>query len=136
MQKIITKNFIKNIIFTAFLSVIANVILLMVVKPIAMTPGSFSPFQYSTVVELTILGVLAAGIVYLLLRKFFISKYKKIFIWVSVVALILSFIPDILMPYSPDADNQGATLFVVLMLILMHILTAAIVVSMFTKKMQ
>ena len=134
MKNIITKKFINNIFVAAILSVLANDILLAIVRPIANAPETFSPFKYDAVTELTFLGVLAAGFVYISIIRFYPIAYKKIFIWISIVALLLSFIPDIMLPYSPDADNQGATTFIVIILMLMHVLTAGIVIWMFTRK--
>jgi hypothetical protein len=134
MKNIITKQFISNVFIAAIISVIVNDILLAIVKPIANAPETFSPFQYDAVSELTFLGVLAAGFVYIVIIRFYPVAYKKIFIWISVIALLLSFIPDIMLPYSPDADNQGATTFIVIILMIMHALTAGIVIWLFTRK--
>ncbi len=132
--EIVTKKFITDVILAAIISVILNVIVLAIFRPIAQAPQTFSPFWYSPVIEFTFLGVLAAGFVYVAIQRLFSHNFKKIFIWVAVIALILSFIPDIMLPYSTDYDNQGATAFIVIILILMHTLTAGIVLWMFNKK--
>jgi hypothetical protein len=134
MQNIITKKFIQNVAITSIVSIVVNVILLFIVRPMASAPETFSPFHYSSVILFTLFGVLGAALVYIGIKKFFPIIYKKLFVWVSVITLILSFIPDILMPYSTEADDQGATLFIVIILMIMHVLTAGIVVYMFTKK--
>ena len=133
-MNILTKRFITNVIVAAILSVIINVIVLAIIRPITQAPSSFSPFEYGSVIELTFLGVLAAGFVYVGIQRFYPQSYKKIFTWVAFISLIISCIPDILLPYSTDADNQGATPFIVIILILMHILTAGIVVWIFTER--
>ena len=133
-KAIITKQFIKNVIIASILSVILNVVVLLIVRPIARAPQTFSPFLLDPVIELTFLGVLAAGFVFVGIQRFFPQSYRKIFTWVAIFALIISFIPDILLPYSTDYDNQGATTFIVIILIIMHILTAGIVLWMFNRK--
>jgi hypothetical protein len=134
MKKIITAPFTKVLIKTILLSVIANVVLLLIVRPIANAPTTFSPFMYSPVIILTVFGVIGAGIVYLIIKRLWPTRVNKIFVIVSVIALLLSLIPDLQLPYSQDADNLGATWFIVNMLMLMHVLTAGIVVWLFTKK--
>ena len=58
---------------------------------------------------------------------------NKDFVLISVAVLILSFIPDLLMPFSSDADNQGATWAIVFVLMLQHVIPAILVIFGFTK---
>ncbi|MCX6754325.1 MAG: DUF6069 family protein [Candidatus Nomurabacteria bacterium] len=128
------KKFTINVLIATILSTVFNIVLLAIARPFANVPATFSPFQYLSVILFTVLSVITAMIVYMGILKFYPIFYKKIFIWVSVISLIFSFIPDILMPYSKDIDDQGATFFVIVILMIMHVLTAGIVVYFFTKK--
>lgn len=129
----ISRKFISDVVVAAILSVVLNIVVLAIVRPITQAPSTFSPFEYGSVIELTFLGVLAAGFVYLGIQRFYPVIYKKIFIWIAVIALLVSLIPDIMLPFSTDLDNQGATPFIVIILMLMHVLTAGIVVWIFTR---
>ena len=88
--------------------------------------------MYEPVIFLTILGVIAAAVVYVVIRTYS-QKHNHVFTIISYIALIASCIPDIMLPYSPDADNAGATPFVVTVLILMHVATGLLVIYGFTK---
>ncbi len=132
MKNLITKEFAKIIILSAIYSTIINVILLALVKGPSGAPVDFGPFVYSAVVGATVLGVVLAGATYVLIGKFnknLLSNWTVI----SLIVLILSFIPDVLLPYSSAAEDQGSTPFIILMLMIMHVVPAWIVIVKFNK---
>ena len=132
-NRILTKAFIIKVIKVALISAITNAVLLALVKPLSGVPDTFSPFFYSNVIWFTILGVLAAAAVYVawgwLLPRRELNRDFTIIAW---LALFISFIPDLMMPFSTDRDNIGATPFVVGILIVMHIIPAILVIHSFT----
>ena len=135
MQKLrITHKFMYRVALVAIASVAANVIVLAIARMIFNAPATFSPFFYGSVIELTAAGVIAAAAVYVCMGLIFKKRDRnKDFIWVSIVALVLSFIPDILLPFSSDADSAGATWPIVAALMLLHIIPAALVIIGFTR---
>lgn len=128
-----TKKFLIISAQTIIVSVLINVAILVIARATTGAPATFGPFMYSPVIILTILGVIGASIVYALIKKYS-QNPSRLFKIVSYVALVLSFIPDIQLPYSTDADNVGVTWVIVALLIVMHIVTALIVIRNFTKK--
>ncbi|MDE1975100.1 MAG: hypothetical protein KGI49_01140 [Patescibacteria group bacterium] len=130
IQKLrITKKFIDRVILVVVASVVANVIVLAIARPMFNAPDTFSPFFYSSVIELTAAGVIAAAAVFIVMGLVFRKRdRKKDFFWVAIAALIVSFIPDLLMPFSADTDNQGATWPIVAVLMLLHVIPAALVI--------
>jgi hypothetical protein len=84
----------------------------------------FEPFQ-GTVVPYTIGGVVLAGIAYAVLRRF-VHDARGTYLRLAVVALVLSWIPDIALLF---INEPGATVSAVGSLMLMHAAAAAIVVA-------
>lgn len=132
MKNLVTKEFIKVVVLSAIYSTIINVILLALVKGPSGAPLDFGPFMYQAVIGATVLGVILAGVTYIL-----ISKYNKNLLsnWtvISLIVLMLSFVPDVLLPYSPSVEDQGSTPFIILMLMIMHVVPAWIVIVKFNK---
>ncbi|MDE2037933.1 MAG: hypothetical protein KGI69_01760 [Patescibacteria group bacterium] len=129
----ITRQFIRRAFGVAVAAVIANVIVLGLARAAFPAPAAFSPYFYSSVIELTAAGVVAAAAVYVVMGLIFRKRDRnKDFVWVSFVALVLSFVPDILLPFSSDADNQGATWPIVGVLMLLHVIPAVMVIWGFT----
>ena len=135
MQKLhITRAFIIRVVYVTVISVLSNVMVLAIARAVFKAPNTFSPFFYGSVIELTAAGVIAAAAVYVCMGLIFKKRDRnKDFIWVSIVALVLSFIPDILLPFSSDADNAGATWPIVAALMLLHVIPAAFVIMGFTR---
>jgi len=124
---------IAHIFTITLISVIANVVLLFISRMIFSAPPTFSPFWWSAVIELTAAGVVAAGAVYYAMayvwrRRLPSRSVDTDYVRLSIVLLILSFIPDVLMPFSHDADNQGATWPIVAALMVMHLAAAVIAI--------
>ena len=128
----VSSSFIKKVLYVTALSVAINVLILVIAKPLSHVPDTFGPFMYAPVIYLTTLGVIAAATLRTVIKKYS-AQHNKLFTIISYMALAISCIPDIMLPYSPDADNIGATPFVVAVLIVMHIATGLIVIYGFTK---
>jgi hypothetical protein len=115
--------------------VLATVIALIVAVPLdlaieafakqafAVSPD-FPPFQGS-VAPYTAGGVILAGVVYAVLRRF-VRDADRVYVRLAIVALVLSFIPDIALLF---IDEPGASVPAVASLMVMHAVTAAIVVT-------
>jgi hypothetical protein len=111
-------------------SVAANLLVLMLAVTILGISPNFEELNGDgaviTVISLTALGVLGAVIVFALLQRFArrpILMFKRI----AAVALVLSFVPDVLLLV---ASEPGTTLASVGVLMSMHVVTWAISVGM------
>lgn len=137
MKKINYKNFIKAILYIAVGSTVINVLLGIVGKNLSHVPNSFEPYQAATISGLNILGVIAAAVVYVFFVEFIkdIKKANKAYLWLSIILLVLSFIPDIAIPYSSDPESAGWTSWwTIINLMLMHVVTAYFVIREFVYK--
>ncbi len=128
---------ILTILKAGIIASIYNVILLAIARAIFVYPETFAPFWYSSVVTLTFGGVVLAGIVYYFMasvwKKFPNRSVNRDYTVLALVLLVLSFIPDALLPYSPDADNAGATFVLVIVLMVLHIPPAWASIKYFAK---
>jgi uncharacterized protein DUF6069 len=88
-------------------------------------PPDFEPY-HGTVAPYTVGGVVLAGIAYWLVVRF-TSDARRNYIVLSVLALVLSYIPDILLFVWND---PGATIPAVASLMAMHTAAAVIVVAL------
>jgi uncharacterized protein DUF6069 len=88
----------------------------------------FPPFQGS-VAPYTAGGVVLAGIAYAVLRRF-VRDADRVYVRLAIVALLLSFIPDIALLF---INEPGATVPAVASLMVMHAVTAAIVVTLLVR---
>ncbi len=126
-------NIFKKTTYAVICAVTVNLFFIFIVKLFIHTPPTFSPFFYSFIALYTALGVMGAGLVYLIIKKL-TPNYHKIFTWVSIVALMLSLIPDIAMYMNPEPDDVGVTIPIVIILMLTHIFAAFIAVKTLTSK--
>ena len=87
-------------------------------------------------IGLTVLGIVAAAVVYYVMRLKYTDAVKanKHFLIISWIVLILSFVPDILIPWMPDADLVGWTYVVIANLMLMHVVAGGLVMYYFTRR--
>lgn len=109
------------------IAVIANTFLLSAVL-LAGVVEPFEPLEYPSVVVLTALGVLGATVVYWLLVQWKPDP-DQYFVWVAVVVLLVSFIPDIgLLLGDPAATIPG-----VAVLMAMHTIAAAVSIAVLTE---
>ena len=88
----------------------------------------FEPFQ-GTVAPYTAGGVVLAGAVFAVLRRF-VRDAESVYVRLAIVALVLSWIPDLALLVIRD---PGATVPAVASLMVMHALTAAIVVTLLVR---
>lgn len=126
--------FIKTVALIAIGTSVANALLAYLGKVVSMPPDTFGPYMYSSVVGLTVGGVVAAAVVYAVFRRVFDrAKADRYFIIVSIVVLIASFYPDVAMPWSTDLDQVGWTYGIIANLMLMHVVAAVPVMYYFTR---
>lgn len=130
------QKFITVVAKVTILSVIGNVILAIVGRMVSDTPDTFGPYMYVPVIGLTVAGVVAAAVVYYIMRLKYADALKanKHFLIISWAVLILSFVPDILIPWLPDPDLVGWTIVVIINLMLMHVVAGGLVMYYFTRK--
>ena len=88
----------------------------------------FPPFQ-GTVAPYTAGGLVLAGIAYAVVRRFF-RDADRVYIRLAIVALVLSWIPDVALLF---INEPGATVAAVASLMVMHAVAAAIVVTSLVK---
>jgi len=121
--------------FVAVLSVVCNVLLTVIGKAISNPPATFGPYQYSSVIGLTLAGVAAAALVYAAMRWYLVdvAKTNRYFLWLSAVVLIASFYPDVTMPWSNDPDQIGWTYGIIANLMLMHVIAGFAVMYFYTR---
>ena len=133
IKTISAKDSITKTTIAAGFSVIINLILTAIGRVVSMPPETFGPYMYARVAEYTLIGVVGAGIVYTLMRRYMDrAKADKYFIILSVVLLVVSFYPDVALPWSDDLDDIGWTYGIMANLILMHVIAAGSVVYLFT----
>ena len=88
----------------------------------------FEPFQ-GTVAPYTAGGVILAGVVFAVLRRT-VRDADRVYLRLAIVALVLSWIPDVALLVIHD---PGATVPAVASLMVMHTVTAGIVVTSLTR---
>ena len=114
-------------------SVVANLIVLFALRSFVINPAMpLHALRVGPVAMLTTMGVIGATVVYALMRQF-LAQPQKLFIWVAVVVLLASFIPDYLIIGQTSGPFAGGTLPSALVLALMHVVAAVIVVYAFVK---
>lgn len=125
----------KRVALVAIGATIINALLGIIGKAVSNPPDTFGPYMASSIVGLTLLGVVGAGVVYAAMRWYFkdVAKTNRYFIWLSIILLVLSFYPDVAMPWSTDTDQVGWTYGIILNLMLMHVVAAVPVMYYFTK---
>jgi|GEM_PF-3080521 len=129
------KDITKTVVIVAVVSSIINLALAVVGKMISQPPVTFGPYMTGPVIGLTVLGVVAAGVTFVAMHSWYTDtkKANKHFIILSVLVLIASFYPDVAMPWSTDPDQVGWTYGIMANLMLMHVVTAALVIYYFPR---
>ena len=110
------------------LSIVANLIILFSTKPFVI---AFAPLSVSPVLLWTTIGFLGAWGTYALIRRF-VQKYNHDFVAISVLVLLLSFIPDIFVDRL-GAMFAGSTSGAIAVLMMMHVVEAGIAIFVFTR---
>jgi hypothetical protein len=111
--------------FAGALAVIANVVILYFAKPLA---PALMPLNIAPVVIWTIIGTLGATLVY----RFIAGRSAapgRAFVIVAVIALLISFAPDIALLVNPNPMFGQVTAPGVYSLMAMHVVAAAIIVT-------
>jgi len=96
-------------------------------RAFAVSP-EFEPFQ-GTVAPYTAGGVVLAGIAYAVVQRF-LRDADRVYIRLAVVALVLSWIPDVALLF---INEPGATVPAVASLMVIHAAAAAVVVTLLVK---
>ena len=123
----------KTFLISAVGSVVVNYLLLLLLKPLTGVPDTFMTLSAAPVIAWSVIGTVGACITYALLRKF-AKNPKGLFGLVAFVVLLASFIPDVLIHGMESGPFAGATWSSVGVLMLMHVVVAAIVTSLILKK--
>lgn len=124
---------LKRLLWAGPLAIVAAVVANFIVRALALAvlniPADFMPLQSPAFLPFTVVGLLGAILAFAIIGR--VSKRPvRTFQIVSVVVLILSFLPDIGL-FATGAP--GATLPAVVVLMLMHVVAAAIVVWVLTR---
>ncbi len=104
---------------------VTNLLVYYLADALLSIPPTFEPMQPARVVVLTVLGGLGAVGAYVLLQNK-ADDPPRTFVNVAMAALVVSFIPDILLLVT---DRPGTTIAGVVTLMIMHILAAVILVA-------
>jgi peptidoglycan/LPS O-acetylase OafA/YrhL len=107
----------------AVVAVVVNVLVALAAKALFDIPDSFEHIEVRAVIVSTLVGVLAAAIVRAFIRN------DRTFVIVAAVALVVSLAAPLSVSDEGDAAAVGT-------LMLMHVLTAAIVVLGFTQSLK
>jgi hypothetical protein len=105
----------------AVAAVVVNVLVSVIAKALFDIPDSFEHIELRAVIVSTLIGVVAATLVYALIRN------DRTFVIVAAVALVVSLAAPLSVSDEGDAAAVGT-------LMLMHVTTAAIVVASFTRR--
>lgn len=113
----------------AIASVLANLLIRAIALGVLNAPPEFPPLNVGPIVGFTILGILAATVVFAIVARrthHTIAWYRR----VALVALVLSFLPDLglyLQKFMPGTNEVSVGA-----LVAMHIVTALITVALLT----
>lgn len=105
----------------AVAAVVVNVLVSVVAKALFDIPDTFEHIELRAVIVSTLIGVIAAAIVYALVRS------DRTFVIVAAVALVVSLAAPLSVSDEGDTAAVGT-------LMLMHVTTAAVVVLGFTRR--
>ena len=125
--------FLKAFLIALIGSIAANLIVLFTLGRMVIDPAMpLHALSVGPVVMLTTAGVVGATIVYALMRAF-LKRPQKPFIWLAVIVLLASFIPDYMIIGVTTGPFAGGSVPTALVLALMHVVAAVIVVWSFVK---
>ncbi|MBL4820752.1 MAG: hypothetical protein JKY98_07155 [Gammaproteobacteria bacterium] len=113
-------------------SAVGNLLLMVVTGPLFEVPDDFGPLTIPPIILWSVIGALGAIGVYALVRKFSSDPHKS-FMIIAVVVLFVSFVPDILLINVTEGIFSGAGWGAIIVLMIMHVISFAIVVPMLRK---
>jgi len=111
-------------------SIIANLLVRIVTVALLNPDPAFQPLGWGPPIGLTFFGVLGAIIIYAIIGRFSrrpITLFRRI----ALVALIVSFVPDIALLVVPS--QPGTTIGAVIALIVIHVVAWWIAVALLTR---
>lgn len=113
-------------------SVIANGIVRVVAVPLLNIPPEFQPLTWGQFIFLTVVGTGLGAIVFAVVARF-AKRPIRTFRIISVVALLLSWLPDLgLLAAGDRAPYPGTSLSSVGVLMFMHVVAAVVSVGLLT----
>ena len=115
-------------LYTVGLSVAANAVVLAVATELLGVAPNFESLDWPPVIFLTVVGAVGATVVYAGLTRV-VARPDRTFTLLAGVVLLVSFLPDLL--WLPD--DPGATTAGIVVLMLMHVVVAAICVAVLTQ---
>lgn len=124
-----TKELAKRGSLAVILSVVANIIVLQAVLVPSLVQ-QFEPLNVPPVVLFSALGAFGATVTYALVDRLSESP-DRVFTIIAGVALVLSFVPDIALLQI----NPAATLPAVIVLMVMHVVSAVVCVASLTGRL-
>jgi glucose dehydrogenase len=117
----------------AVAAVVANVLLRAIAIALFDIPSEFEHLALRAVIVSTLIGVIAAGLVYAIVARR-ATDPARTFTIIAVVALVLSLAAPLSVGLQDPPEYPGTDAAAVGTLMLMHVLTAAIVVWSFTRR--
>jgi hypothetical protein len=116
----------------AVAAVVANVLLRAVAIALFDIPDAFEHLALRAVIVSTLVGVIAAALVFAVISRFARDPVRT-FTIVAVVALVLSLVAPLSVGLQDPPEYPGTDAASVGTLMLMHVTTAAIVVAVFSR---
>jgi hypothetical protein len=116
----------------AVAAVLANVLLRAIAIALFDIPDAFEHLALRAVIVSTLVGVVAAALVFAIVRRFARDPVRT-FTIVAVVALILSLAAPLSVALQDPPEYPGTDAASVGTLMLMHVTTAAIVIAIFSR---
>ncbi len=114
------------------LSVVANLLVRIIAFALLPIPAEFPPLGWAPPILFTVIGVLAAFIVFAVLARTS-RRPVQVFRIVALVALLLSLIPDLLILMNPSPALPGTTVAGVVTLMLMHMVAWTITITLIAR---
>lgn len=112
-------------IYAGCAALVANLIILYFAKP---TAPAFMTLSVAPVSAWTLLGTVGATCVFAYLRKK-TAQPNKFFIVTSLVVLLISFTPDVMLFGTTSPFFKGVTTTAIWVLMLMHVVAALMIVA-------
>ena len=115
---------------TVLASTIANVLVAQALVSLLQVPATFRSLQTASVAPLTVIGVAGAVIVFAVLARLRPDPVRA-FTVVATIALVISWVPDLLL--YPSERSYGTTLAEILGLMSLHVVAAVIAVFLLSR---